>query len=121
MSKRELQFEDRVTALAAKGSVRKRKGTQIIYAKRPDGLLVPVTAADISSRFPWKLLCFVVAAALGLKTGLFVVLGEEAVMMRAAELAQSRPAANAAVMLLQPEPVSEWLVVQTQDFISFLR
>ena len=113
-------FQDRVAELATKGRVRKRRGTSVLYEKRADGLLIPVTTADGVSVFPWKTLFASLAIMLAVKTGLYVVMGEQAVLQMAHSLAEDHTAAKAAVVLLQPEPLSGWLVSQTEDALTAL-
>ena len=122
MSLDQTEFEQRATELAAKGRVRRRQGTSIVYEKRPDGLLVPVTTADATkSDFPSRtLLCFI-GMMFAIKTGLFVTVGEEQVMMKANQLAENHIAGRAAVIIMQPEPVSAFLVTQTEDILLAMR
>lgn len=118
MGPKNTPFHERVAALETQGNLRNRKGAKVLYEKRPDGLLVPVTTPDSSNRFPWKALTLAVVCMLGAKTLLYVAYGEEQVMLRAAALAEQKPAAQAAVVLLRPEPVTNWLIEQTKDVLG---
>lgn len=111
-------FHERVAALETQGNLRNRKGAKVLYEKRPDGLLVPVTTPDSSNRFPWKALTLALVMTMGVKTGLYTAYGEDQVMARAEAWAAQKPAANAALVLLQPEPVTNWLITQTKDVLG---
>lgn len=95
-------FDERLSRIHAK---QRRMSVGVSYRIGPDGLIVPVPRRRFAPRFPLRSLILLVVMGYAFKAMLFVGLGEGVYGARLALLQDEGMVGQAAVWLMQPDPV----------------
>lgn len=79
--------------------------------------MVAVTASAGKSRFPFALMIFISLTLLAAKVGAHMYFGSEQVSEYAVSLAEKSPMLRVVEVMLQREPLTDWLVGQGEELI----
>ena len=115
------QFSQRLQGIRSRNDIRKRAGGKVTYKIREDGLVVPVTVSTGKSRFPIGMLVTLVLFLVAAKVGVHFHFGSDTVTSYTADLAENSAGLKVVDVMLQNEPVTDWLVNQTSDMMVTLR
>lgn len=97
-----VSFDERLSRIHTK---HRRLSVGVTYKVGPDGLVIPVPRRRFAPRFPLRALLLLFVMGYAFKAILFVSLGEAAYGARLALLDDGSLVGQAAVWVMQPDPV----------------